>query len=63
MHVDYSEFYTLPHGQVIIALADIRKNSPSFRKSTQFEWSDSDSQAVVVPPGVAHVVFSSGLLF
>ena len=57
VHVDFSEFYTLPQGQVVIALADIRKSSPSFRKSTHFEWSDSDGQAVVVPPGVAHVVF------
>jgi dTDP-4-dehydrorhamnose 3,5-epimerase len=57
VHVDYSEFYTLPQGQVVLALADIRKSSPSFRKTTHFEWSDSDGQAVAIPPGVAHVVF------
>lgn len=56
VHVDYHEFYTLPRGRVLIGLSDIRRGSPTFRKSVQFEWSDRDGIAVVVPPGVAHVV-------
>ena len=56
VHVDYDEFYTLPHGRVVLGLVDIRRESPSFRKSVQFEWSDKDGFAVVVPKGVAHVV-------
>lgn len=56
VHVDYHEFYTLPRGRVVIGLADIRRTSPTFGKSVQFEWSDRDGRAVVVPWGVAHVV-------
>jgi dTDP-4-dehydrorhamnose 3,5-epimerase len=56
VHVDYHEFYTLPRGRVLIGLADIRRTSPSFRQSVQFEWSDRDDCAIVVPRGVAHVV-------
>ena len=56
VHVDYAEFYTLPRGEVIIGLADIRRNSPTFGASAQFYWSDRDAVAFVVPRGVAHVV-------
>ena len=56
VHTDYAEFYTLPKGRVILGLADIRKDSPTFGKSAQFEWSDADGVAVVVPQGVAHVM-------
>jgi dTDP-4-dehydrorhamnose 3,5-epimerase len=57
VHVDFDEFYTLPRGRVIIGLADIRRDSPSFGKSAQFEWNDHDDVAVSVPRGVAHVVY------
>jgi dTDP-4-dehydrorhamnose 3,5-epimerase len=56
VHVDYDEFYTLPHGRVLLGLADIRRASPTFRKSAQIEWAARDGFAVVVPVGVAHVV-------
>jgi dTDP-4-dehydrorhamnose 3,5-epimerase len=56
VHVDYHEFYTLPRGRVIIGLADIRRASPTYRRSVQFEWADRDGCAVIVPRGVAHVV-------
>lgn len=56
VHADYHEFYTLPRGRVLIGLADIRRSSPTFGKSIQFEWADRDGFAVVVPIGVAHVV-------
>lgn len=56
VHVDYHEFYTLPLGQVVIGLHDIRRDSPSFGRSCQFHWSHTDGVAIVVPRGVAHVV-------
>lgn len=56
VHVDYHEFYTLPRGRVILGLADIRRQSPTFKRSVQFEWADHDGCAIVVPLGVAHVV-------
>jgi len=57
VHVDYDEFYTLPQGRVLIGLHDIRRSSSSFGKAVQFEWSDGDACAIVVPQGVAHVVY------
>ena len=56
VHVDYHEFYTLPQGRVLIGLSDIRRDSPTFGTSTQFEWVDHDGVAIVVPIGVAHVI-------
>ena len=57
LHIDYDEFYTLPRGRVIIGLSDIRRTSETFGVSVQFEWSDQDAIAFVVPRGVAHVVY------
>jgi dTDP-4-dehydrorhamnose 3,5-epimerase len=57
VHVDYHEFYTLPRGEVIIGLSDIRRESSTFGRSAQFYWGDRDAVAFVIPPGVAHVVF------
>jgi dTDP-4-dehydrorhamnose 3,5-epimerase len=57
VHADYHEFYTLPRGRVILGLADIRRESPTFGSSHQFEWSAGDGIAVVVPIGVAHAVY------
>src|SRR5882724_2965446 len=54
VHVDYHEFYTLPRGEVVIGLFDIRRASPTFGSSVQCLWSDRDAVAFVVPPGVAH---------
>jgi len=57
VHVDYDEFYTLPRGRVLLGLHDIRRSSPSFGQAVQFEWSHEDACAIVVPQGVAHVVY------
>ena len=56
VHVDYDEYYTLLRGRVVLGLCDIRRSSPTFGKSAQFEWVTEDAIAVVVPVGVAHVV-------
>ena len=56
VHVDYHEFYTMPRGRGVLGLSDIRRNSPTFGKSVQFEWADSDACGIVVPQGVAHVM-------
>lgn len=56
VHIDYDEFYTLPLGRVVIGLSDIREDSATFGNSVQFDWSDQDCVAIVVPRGVAHVV-------
>jgi dTDP-4-dehydrorhamnose 3,5-epimerase len=56
VHVDYDEYYTLPRGRVVLGLADIRRTSPTYRRSTQILWEDKDGFAVVIPRGVAHVL-------
>jgi len=57
VHADYDEFYTLPRGRVVLGLHDIRRESATFRRSAQFEWAAADGVAIVVPRGVAHVVW------
>ena len=57
VHVDYSEFYTLPYGRVFIALRDIRRESPTFGRAIGFEWAATDGFAIPVPAGVAHAVY------
>jgi dTDP-4-dehydrorhamnose 3,5-epimerase len=56
VHVDYEEFYTLPRGCVTLGLADIRRDSPTFERSVQFDWDDHENIGVVIPRGVLHVV-------
>ena len=58
-HVYYDEFYTLPQGRVILGLHDIRRSSTSFGQTVQFEWTDQDASAIVIPKGVAHLVYFS----
>jgi dTDP-4-dehydrorhamnose 3,5-epimerase len=56
-HINYDEFYTLPQGRVILGLHDIRRSSTSFGQTVQFEWLHQDACAIVIPKGVAHVVY------
>jgi dTDP-4-dehydrorhamnose 3,5-epimerase len=56
VHADYEEYYTLPKGRVVIGLTDIRRDSKSFRRSAQFDWTAEDEIAVVIPRGIAHVL-------
>lgn len=56
VHVDYDEIYTMPVGRVVLALHDIRPESPTCGRSLQFEWRGADGIAVVIPRGVAHVM-------
>jgi dTDP-4-dehydrorhamnose 3,5-epimerase len=57
VHLDYDEFYTLPLGRVLVGLHDIRRASSTFGRSVQFEWSHRDACAIVIPKGVAHVLY------
>jgi dTDP-4-dehydrorhamnose 3,5-epimerase len=57
VHADYDEYYTLLQGRVVVGLADIRRDSATFGRSVQFNWSDRDCVAIVVPVGIAHVVY------
>ena len=56
MHAGYDEFYALPSGSVLLGLCDIRRASPTYRRSIQIEWVAADAFAVVVPRGVVHAI-------
>jgi dTDP-4-dehydrorhamnose 3,5-epimerase len=57
VHADYDEYYTVLQGRLVVGLADIRRDSSTFGRSVQFNWSDRDRIAIVVIVGVAHVVY------
>src|SRR5437763_3391787 len=57
VHVDYDEYYTLLVGRGILGLHDIRRESPTFGGSATIDWRAEDRCAIVVPRGVAHVIW------
>jgi dTDP-4-dehydrorhamnose 3,5-epimerase len=57
VHVDYDEYYTLLAGRTLCGLHDIRRESPTFGRSVTIDWRAEDRRAIVVPRGVAHVVW------
>ena len=57
VHVDYDEYYTLLAGRGFLGLHDIRRESLTFGRSVTIDWRAEDRCAVVVPRGVAHVLF------
>jgi dTDP-4-dehydrorhamnose 3,5-epimerase len=57
VHVDYCEYYTLLAGRGLLGLHDIRRESPTFGRSVTVDWRADDRCAVVVPRGVAHVLW------
>jgi dTDP-4-dehydrorhamnose 3,5-epimerase len=57
VHVDYDEYYTLLSGRALCGLHDIRRESPTFGRSVTIDWRADDHRAIVVPRGVAHVLW------
>jgi dTDP-4-dehydrorhamnose 3,5-epimerase len=57
VHVDYDEYYTLLAGRGFLGLHDIRRESLTFRRSVTIDWRADDRSAIVVPRGVAHVLY------
>jgi dTDP-4-dehydrorhamnose 3,5-epimerase len=57
VHVDYDEYYTLLSGRAVCGLHDIRRESPTFGGSVTIDWRAEDRCAIVVPGGVAHVLW------
>jgi dTDP-4-dehydrorhamnose 3,5-epimerase len=57
VHVDYNEYYTLLAGRGLLGLHDIRHESTTFERSVTIDWRAEDRCAVVVPRGVAHVLW------
>ena len=57
VHVDYDEYYTLLAGRGFLGLHDIRRESITFGRTVTIDWRADDRCAVVVPRGVAHVLY------
>jgi dTDP-4-dehydrorhamnose 3,5-epimerase len=57
VHLDYDEYYTLLAGRGLLGLHDIRRDSPTFQRSVTVDWRADDRCAIVVPRGVAHVLW------
>jgi len=57
VHVDYEEYYTLLVGRGVLGLHDIRRESPTFGRGLTIDWRADDRCAVVIPRGVAHVLW------
>jgi dTDP-4-dehydrorhamnose 3,5-epimerase len=47
-------------GTAIIGLTDIRRRSPSFRRGMTIEVAGDRPRVVIVPPGVAHGIYTPG---
>lgn len=66
-HGDFSTTKLLAclHGEVLLALADVRPESPTFKHSHSLVLSDRDRQQILIPPGVlnAHYCLSQDCLF
>lgn len=45
-------------GRATIGLADLRRNSPSFRRGMTLEADGEAPQILIVPPGVAHGIYA-----
>ncbi len=53
-HHKQSDWWIPISGRMQIALADLRKNSPTFLQTVSIKLDSSDGICVLVPPGVAH---------
>jgi dTDP-4-dehydrorhamnose 3,5-epimerase len=53
-HLRQSDCWTVVKGMLQIALADVRKGSPTFGRRNTLYVGDSRAWQVLIPPGVAH---------
>ncbi len=58
VHTDYLIILT---GSIMVGLLDLRKQSPTYFKSYLIELSSEPRQAIIIPNGIAHGLYSKGL--
>jgi dTDP-4-dehydrorhamnose 3,5-epimerase len=58
-HEEHHDLIAPVAGAVLVGLADLRRGSPTERHTELFELSAERPSAVVVPPGVAHGLYSA----
>jgi dTDP-4-dehydrorhamnose 3,5-epimerase len=52
------DYLIVVQGRATFGLADLRRRSPSFRRSMAFSVAGDRPEVIIVPPGVAHGVFA-----
>ena len=52
------DYMLVAHGRATFGLADLRADSPTFRRSMVFEATGDAPCVVIVPPGVAHGIYA-----
>jgi dTDP-4-dehydrorhamnose 3,5-epimerase len=58
LHVRHADYVTVAAGELVFALHDARRASPTHRLSTMFRVAHSSKFLIVIPPGVAHAFYS-----
>lgn len=58
IHPIHTDFLIMLTGTLTIGLLDLRRNSPTFNNSCLFEVSAEPRQAIIIPNGVAHGLYS-----
>lgn len=53
-HLKQADYWYVPAGRVLVALADLREGSPTQGAVSTFEIGDGHDLGVYIPPGVAH---------
>ena len=53
-HLKQADYWYVPAGRVLVALADLREGSPTKGAVSTFEIGDGHDLGVYIPPGVAH---------
>jgi dTDP-4-dehydrorhamnose 3,5-epimerase len=67
LHGDYEtdKLITCLHGELFLAVVDIRKNSPEYKKVTTFKLSEENPKMILVPSGClnGHLCISDKCIF
>jgi len=57
VHVRHSDYLTLPQGEVLFGMFDLRKHSPTFRNSLTLRFTQDQMRLLYIPPGVGHAFY------
>lgn len=53
-HLRQSDYWTVTAGRILVALVDLRPDSPAYLKSDCLEMGVESAESLIIPPGVLH---------
>lgn len=53
-HRRQADYWYVPRGRIFVAMIDLRRSSPTGRKTLTLEMDEGDGLGLYIPPGVAH---------